>query len=280
MITTDPLSTTVIRQAVGPVIQRGAEQTWHLGSLDWDRLEPDRLTDLDRSAVRYVTFIEDHIPGYLDWLLTTFPATGADRDVDTFCANREYFRFFVTWAAEEERHASALTHYQVSAGITADENDLLAELAQECAKPFSLPYDHPLQAFTYTLIQEKATQLFYQRFRAGLREPVLRELLRLMARDEARHFSAYSKLVAGYLAQDGSKAAPYLKDVVATFRMPLSTTLAGYRRWSFQLADAIGYDHTEAYGALARLVADFVERPGPAGSEEVLGLIDDLGSLP
>jgi hypothetical protein len=249
-------------------------------SLDWARLDADRLTALDRSAVRYITFIEDHIPGYLDWLLTTFPVTGADRDVATFCANREYFRFFVTWAHEEERHASALTRYQLAAGIAEDEDDLLVELAKECAKPFSLPYDHPLQAFTYTLIQEKATQLFYQRFMAGVQEPVLRELLRLMARDEARHFALYSKLVAGYLEMDGAAAAPYLKDVVATFRMPLATTLTGYRRWSFQLTDALGYDHTEAYGALARLVADFIDSPRQADSDDVMQLIDSLGRLP
>ncbi|MEV6949757.1 hypothetical protein AB0N07_49265 [Streptomyces sp. NPDC051172] len=79
---------------------------------------------------------------------------------------------------------------------------------------------------------------------------------------------------------DRAAAAPYLKDVVATFRMPLAATLAGYRRWSFHLADALGYDHTEAYGALARLVSDFVDNPGQAGSDDVMRLIDSLGRLP
>ncbi|MEV7289127.1 acyl-ACP desaturase [Streptomyces sp. NPDC093252] len=275
-----PLDPSVIRAAVGPAVLRGARHSWQPEDLDWDRLEPDRLTALDRSAVRFITFVEDHIPGYLDWLLTRFPATGAERDIVAFRAHREYFRFFVTWAQEEERHASALTRYQVASGIAADEDDLLTELARECAKPFELPYDHPLQAFTYTLIQEKATQLFYQRFLATVREPVLRDLLRLMARDEARHFALYSQLVTGYIARDGAGTAPYLKDVVATFRMPLATTLTGYRRWSYRLANTLDYDHREAYAALARLIGDFVDRPGAAGGDDVLELIDALGRLP
>ncbi|MEV6949891.1 hypothetical protein AB0N07_50035 [Streptomyces sp. NPDC051172] len=104
-----PLTLAVIREAVGSAVQRGAEHSWQIESLNWTGLDADRLTALDRSAVRFVTFIEDHIPGYLNWLLTVFPVTGADQDVAIFCANREYFRFFVTWAHEEERHASALT---------------------------------------------------------------------------------------------------------------------------------------------------------------------------
>lgn len=275
-----PLSTTEIRAALVPAVQRGAERGWHLESLDWARLEPDRLSEMDRSAIRFVTCIEDHLPGYLDWMLTAFPTTGRDQDIAVFRANREYFRFLVAWAYDEERHAAALTRYQLAAGIAEDEEDLLSDLAQEGAKSFSLPYDHPLRVFTYALIQEKATQLFYQRFLAGVREPVLRDLLRLMARDEARHFAAYSKLVASYLARSKAEAAPHLKEVVATFRMPLATTLTGYRRWSFELADSFGYDHTEAYAALGRIVAEFVAHPGQAGADEMMGLLDSLGRLP
>ena len=275
-----PLSPTAIREALGPNIQRSAERGWHLESLDWTGLAADQLTELDRSAVRFITCIEDHIPDYLNWMLTRFPTAGAEHDIATFRANREYFRFLVAWAYDEERHASALTRYQIEAGIAASEEDLLFDLAQEGAKQFSLPYDHPLQAFTYALIQEKATQLFYQRFLASVREPVLRKLLALMARDEARHFSAYSRLVTSYIAQSRPEAAPHLKEVVATFRMPLATTLTGYRRWSLRLADAFGYDHTEAYAALARIVSEFVDLPGQPGTDEMGGLLESLSRLP
>ncbi|TDD81750.1 acyl-ACP desaturase [Actinomadura rubrisoli] len=268
-----------IRAAVGPAVQRGADRTWSLGDLDWPAIRPDALTEDDRSVVRFITFIEDHIPGYLTWLLDAFPIVGEDIGIDDFCANREYFRFFVTWAADEERHAAALTRYQVEAGM-AETDDLLRELAAEGRKRFELPYEHPLQAFTYTMIQEKATQLFYQRFKAAAAEPVLRDLLRRLARDEARHFALYGQLVETYLRRGQVHAVPHVKDVLSTFRMPLSETLTGYRRWSLQVADSVGYDHTEAYEALERLVRDVVNAPGALDDDGLMSMVAAIRRLP
>jgi acyl-[acyl-carrier-protein] desaturase len=123
-----------------------------------------------------------------------------------------------------------------------------------------------------TLVQEKATQLFYQRFRQVATEPLLRELLGRLARDEARHFAFYARLVGTYLQRDGAKSVPNLKEVLITFRMPLADTLKGYWRWSLAIADAAAYDHTEAYESVVRLVDSFIDASGEATT-------DDLGSL-
>jgi len=267
-----------IRAAVIPAVQRGAERMWSIGDLDWTQLRPEALTDLDRSVVRFITFIEDHIPGYLNWLLDAFPTTG-QAAVEEYRVNREYFRFFVAWAYDEERHAAALTQYQVAAGM-ATEHDLLHELATEGQKEFVLPYEHPIQAFTYTLIQEKATQLFYQRFLSVVTEPVLRQLLQHLARDEARHFAFYARLVGEYVQRDRVGALPHLKHVIRTFQMPLATTLTGYRRWALRIADATSYDHTEAYEALVRLVHEFATSRGEADSDDLAALVAAIRRLP
>jgi hypothetical protein len=268
-----------IRSVVGPAVQRGADRTWSLGDLDWPAIQPDSLTENDRSIVRFITFIEDHIPGYLTWLLDAFPIVGEDIEISDFCVNREYFRFFVTWAADEERHAAALTRYQVEAGM-AEPDDLLRELAAEGRKRFELPYEHPLQAFTYTMIQEKATQLFYQRFKGVAAEPVLQDLLQRLSRDEARHFALYSQLVEAYLRREQANAVPYVKDVLSTFRMPLSETLTGYWRWSLRVADSVGYDHAEAYQALERLVSDVVDAPGALDDDGLMSMVTAIRRLP
>jgi hypothetical protein len=161
----------------------------------------------------------------------------------------------------------------------AREDDLLRELAVEGQKEFALPYEHPIQAFTYTLIQEKATQLFYQRFLSVVTEPVLRQLLRRLARDEARHFAFYAHLVSEYVERDGGRVLPHLKHVIRTFQMPLATTLAGYRRWALRIADATSYDHTEAYESLARLVQGFVTSPGEADTDDLAALVADIRRL-
>ncbi|OKI26155.1 acyl-ACP desaturase [Streptomyces sp. CB03911] len=257
----DLLPSLEMHELVDQAVTRAGERSWTLAELDWASLRPERLTEVDRSAVRFITFVEDHIPGYLSHFLEAFPVADAEQELERFGFNREYFRFLVAWAGDEERHASALARYQVETGMATREQ-ILADLAVEGRKKFVLPYEHPVQSFTYTLVQEKATQLFYQRFRETVSEPFLKELLGRLARDEARHFAFYSNLVGAYVARDGAAAVPGLKDVIATFRMPLADTMKGYWRWSLKVADDTAYDHTEAYDAVVRLVRGFVDTPG------------------
>ncbi|RSM80105.1 acyl-ACP desaturase [Kibdelosporangium aridum] len=265
-----------MRDLTATAVTRGAQRQWTIEDVDWAALRPENLTQTDTSVVRFITFIEDHIPGYLTYFLDQFPVRGEELDIEDFCFNREYFRFLIAWAYDEERHASVLTKYQVEAGINTPDA-LMRELAEEGRKQFSLPYEHPVQAFTYTLVQEKATQLFYQQFRTVVTEPVLRDLLNRLARDEARHFAFYSNLVGQYIERHGLAATvPDLKDVLGTFRMPLADTLKGYWRWSLQVADTAGYDHTEAYESLVRLVKGFTGSSGEASTTDLATFVDQI----
>jgi hypothetical protein len=261
-----------MRAAVEPAVQRGADRSWSLTDLKWDAIQPQRLSPADIFVVRFTTFIEDHIPGYLTSLLDTFPVSGQDIDIEAFCTNREYFRFLIAWAYDEQRHASALTRYQVTAGIAGEES-LLRELAEQGRKQFQELPTHPLEAFVYTMVQEKATHLFYQRFQSIAEEPVLRELLRLLGRDEARHFALYNNLVAAYLRRHGTSALGHIKHVLQTFRMPLTATLTDYWKWSVCAPKAVRVDITEAYEPVARLVRDFVDAPGDPDVDDLLTFI-------
>ncbi|MEU9990954.1 acyl-ACP desaturase [Streptomyces sp. NPDC048045] len=274
-----PVEPGEIRDLTRSAVGRAAARQWSADELAWATLRPEQLTDTDRSVVRFITFIEDHIPGYLTYFLDAFPVSGTDLAIEEFCFNREYFRFLISWANDEERHASVLTRYQIEAGISEPET-LMRELAEEGRKKFALPYENPVQAFTYTLVQEKATQLFYQRFRTVAKEPVLRDLLHRLARDEARHFAFYSELVDAYIGRHGLAATvPDLKDVLSTFRMPLSDTLGGYWRWSLKIADATSYDHTEAYEALVRLVNGFATSGGRASAADLAEFVHRIRGI-
>lgn len=274
------LPAVTMHDLVDQAVTRAGERSWTLQDLDWGALRPEALTEIDRSAVRFITIVEDHIPGYLSHFLQAFPMAGADMELERFGFHREYFRFLVAWASDEERHAAALARYQVETEMTTREQ-LWRELAEEGRKEFTIPYAHahPMQAFTYTFLQEKATQLFYQRFRETVTEPFLRGLLGRLARDEARHFAFYSSLVGAYLARDGAVAVPGLKDVIATFRMPLSDTMRGYWRWSLKVADAASYDHTEAYESLVRLVHGFVDTPGEPSVSDLAEFVHAIRSV-
>lgn len=81
-----------------------------------------------------------------------------------------------------------LERYQVTSGL-AEPQKLRESLAVEGRKRFDLPYDHAVQFFTYPLVQEKATQIYYQHLRQVVGDPLLKEILALLSKDEARHFS-------------------------------------------------------------------------------------------
>jgi hypothetical protein len=199
---------------------------------DWAAADADRLTDGQRSAV----------------------------DVETFLRNREIYHFTVRWAAEEDSHARALFRYQVESGIATPE-DLRRELAEEGRKEFTLPHDHPAALFAYTLVQEKATQIYYQNLRAVVGDPVLAEVLGRLSRDEARHFTFMADMVELYLRTYGDAVVGPMRDAIAQFRMPLADTLNGYWRWALRIADTARYDHTEAYEHLVRVVRRAVDAP-------------------
>ncbi len=266
----------VVADLAGWYLATSAVERWDpFASIPWPQLDPGRLTEAQASAVRFVTYIEDHLPGYFAVHQQQFPVNDTV-DADEFTHNRELYRFFVKWAQEEDRHAYLLTTYQVRAGL-ASADDLRRRLAEEGRKRFDVPYRESVQIFTYTLIQEKATQLFYQQLAARVSEPVLRSLLTHLARDEARHFAFFSRLMEEYVRRFGAALLPSMKDVLRSFKMPLAETLKNYWRWALAVSEtAGGYDHTEAYEALVRVVRQGADGATWARSLDLIDLVRSL----
>ncbi|WP_433622850.1 acyl-ACP desaturase [Nocardia sp. CA-120079] len=249
-----------------------ATRAWDVETaFDWSLADAGRLTEGQRSAVQFVTLIEDHLPGYFDVYHRHFPV---DDTVDraTFVHNRELYHFTVRWALEEDTHARALTRYQEASGI-AERGSLREELAIEGQKPFDLPYDHPVQFFAYALVQEKATQMYYQHLRDVVDDPILATVLGRLSRDEARHFSFMADVVGRYLRVQGDATVEPIRDVIANFRMPLADTMRGYWRWALKIADVASYDHTEAYEHLVKVI----DRTVDARSDRLDELVRFIG---
>ncbi|WP_330231660.1 acyl-ACP desaturase [Nocardia sp. NBC_00508] len=254
-----------------------AARAWDVETaFDWSRADAGRLTEGQRSAVRFVTLIEDHLPGYFDVYHRYFPV---DDSVDraAFVHNRELYHFTVRWALEEDTHARALTRYQEASGM-AGRDALRAELAVEGQKPFDLPYQHPVQFFAYALVQEKATQMYYQHLRDVVDDPVLGTVLARLSRDEARHFSFMADVVSRYLRVQGDATVQPIRDVIATFRMPLADTMRGYWRWALKIADVASYDHTEAYEHLVKVLDRAVDTRSDR-LDELVRFIEECRSL-
>lgn len=102
------------RQAQGPILPASdvtaavdsfmlaspSARRWDVeSSFEWKAADADRLTEGQRSAVQFVTFIEDHLPGYFDLYQRHFPVDGSV-DQKIFVRNRELYHFTVRWAFE------------------------------------------------------------------------------------------------------------------------------------------------------------------------------------
>lgn len=249
----------------------------------WPGVDRGKLDEDQISALRFITFIEDHTPGYFAEYQRLFPFLrepgGGEREasLDELLYNREMHRFTTRWAVDEERHAHLLFKYQVHAGV-ADADELRRQLVAEGVKPFALEQrDHIAAIVAYTVIQEKATQIFYRNFEKRTEEPLLGEILTTLGRDESRHFAFFCRLLDAYLRVAPESSLAAIKEVLFHFKMPLSSTLKGYWRWALRISDSMGYDHTESYEHLLRIV----ERAADAArTSELRDFVRQVRKLP
>ncbi len=249
-----------IRQHVDHYNRLADDANWNrFKSLHWNELKPELLTPGQKEAVVFVTYVEDHLPGYFSEYQSLFPIEAPT--LEESMHNRELFHFTVRWGLEEDRHAQALALYQYHAGIEPDRDRLEEKLIIENRKPFSIGFSNPVQVFTYTLLQEKATQLYYQSLSRVVREPVLNRLLIYLTKDESRHFGFFCDMVESFIETFGDKVLPLIEDVTLNYKMPLHNTMADYRRKAILMArEAPGYDRMLPQKVLMRQLRRTGER--------------------
>lgn len=253
-----PLAT--LRQHVDNYNKLADDANWNrFKSLHWNELRPELLTQGQKDAVIFVTYVEDHLPGYFAEYQSLFPIGAADLGESVH--NRELFHFTVRWSLEEDRHAQSLALYQVHSGIEPSRDLLEQRLILENRKAFSIGFSKPVQVFTYTLLQEKATQLYYQSLSRVVKEPVLNRLLVYLTKDESRHFGFFSEIVESFLTSYGEEVLPLIEEVLLNYKMPLHNTMEDYRRKAIRMArEAPGYDRMLPQKVLLRQLRRAGER--------------------
>ena len=230
---------------------------------DWVNLskseEVAKLTDTQLAAVRTSFLIEDHIPGYAMEYFRLFPVDGSVSK-DMAWQNRNILHFVFQWCAEEDRHAHGFEMYLRSSG-RVDQDDLTREMIHEGAKKYQAPSDNFSLLFTYTMLQEKATQLYYQTLYQSVEHaPVLRALLRRLFQDEARHCSYFSDLVLLDLKSQGDELVEKIKTALDAFAMPMADLLDNYKRQAITMIRAAkGYDHRSSFAQLDEIIRRYTQ---------------------
>lgn len=224
---------------------------------------PDSLTnsgvkELHIGAVETAMLVEDHIPGYGQEYQRLF-MINEERDDEEAWACRQMLHFVFRWVAEEDRHGHVLELWLRNSG-RREPAQLTQLMVTEGKKQYTAPHDNPTQLFTYTAIQEKATQLYYSCLRNSVDEPILRAILGKLAQDEARHCHFFSQMVLDALADATTRQVSQMKEVLTGFSMPLAMMMDNYKRKAIQMRRAArDYNHLDAFDHFARLVRRVME---------------------
>lgn len=253
---------------------------------DWsclkDSVTNSGLKDVHVGAVETAMLVEDHIPGYAQEYIRIF-MIHEDRTDEEAWKCRQMLHFVFRWVAEEDRHAHCLELWLRHSG-RRDEKALTDLMVLEGKKNYIAPSDNPTQLFTYTAIQERATQLYYMALRQSVDEPVLRAVLAKLSQDEARHCHFFSQMVLDGLQAATARQVAEMKETLEHFSMPLSTMMDNYIRKAIQMKRAAaGYDFREALQHFQRLVKQVVNTrstsrggPGSANLEDLLLFVQGL----
>ena len=266
-----------LRNVVRGFNQIADDSNWNrFRDLPWESHRPDLLTEGQKGAVAFVTIVEDHLPGYFQEYQKLFPIETAPNQEEAI-HNRELFHFTVRWGLEEDRHAQSLALYQINSGIEPSEEALEVQLIQENLKDFSIGFSDPVQVFTYTLLQEKATQMYYQSMAKGVTEPVLLKLLSFLSKDEARHYAFFAQMVETFIRTFGEDILPQIEEVVFNYKMPLHNTMKDYRRRAIKMArEAPGYDRNAPQSVLVSLLEKLAQKENIPAAPAVLKMAQKI----
>ncbi len=229
--------------------ERALERSF-LGLYKWyiDRSQRSRLYSPDRSF-SWSKFRKDHSPEVLRILEGFYAVEQFNPDVTgniTHVVRDSYGRggFQVSWGSEEMRHSDLWRNCLLASGQRSLEwiEDYTDTLRRN---EWTVPWEDPTRMLLYQVVQERATQLNYLHTcliakgekrttsHAPDVDPVLAEVARVIAIDEAAHYNFFlegARLLFYYKPEETAQA---LIDVFRFYAMPgrdLVPDYAGFAR--------------------------------------------------
>jgi ferredoxin len=162
---------------------------WSLGEVAWQDVDVARATPELRSVVREMAFSES----------ATYSAT--QRFLETFFDDLDFSKWISVWFYEETRHPHVLIEWlrRVGEPVTAD-----FEVKGRVSTPFMRS---TLGTLVTNIISEISAAHAYRHLAATSPEPVLADIARKIAGDEARHAATFFRFARRRLAAESSDVA-------------------------------------------------------------------------
>lgn len=154
---------------------------WKLTDLPWDAFEASKVDKNLISLVRNMTIGE----------CTTFLATRAFMDL--FASDLDFTQWLSVWLYEETKHPQALIKWLHLAGEKIPEQELLDARA---ITPMTKSH---VEMLTFNIVSEIVAASLYQDFSKRVEEPLLKEIMIVLGKDENRHSVGFEHYCKEYI---------------------------------------------------------------------------------
>ncbi len=216
------------------VTRSQASRNWNPdGSFAWKSLRKDHC-DAVHTIIEGFYAVEQYVPDYVHTLLRVI-RTSYGRS-----------HFHIRWGAEEEKHADVWRNTVLPLGRR---NGAWMENYTDTLRKreMQLPWDDPLRMLFYTLFQERATQVNYLNLAlvatgdmrsavfSDAADPVLAQVCRTIAVDEAAHYHFFLEAARLFLYYFPADAVDAMADVIRNFAMPAGDIIPDYDRFGAAL---------------------------------------------
>lgn len=173
-------------------------KTFRIKDIPFERIVQDDVTKEQIKALLMAMLVESFIPVFSEYLLR----------LNRFRMPLD--EFTIMWAREEYSHYTALRKALLALGMR--ETELEARVARVRSTqnwsevpmregPFG-PLKTSIYPLTNTVIQEKTTEIFYRALSKQIQDPVVTNILKCLATDEARHHQFMLEALKAHLEDD------------------------------------------------------------------------------
>jgi hypothetical protein len=175
---------------------------WHIDEIGWDRFDPSKVDPEIVPLIKAAAMVERNAADYVTYLTRVFA------DDPDFCAAVQH------WGVEETQHGDALGRW----GMLADPAWDFAAAFERYRNGYQIQLDAEASirgSRTGELIArcmvETGTSSYYSALGDSTEEPALKQVCRLIAADEYRHFKLFYDHMKRYLARENLSFAKRLR---------------------------------------------------------------------
>jgi acyl-[acyl-carrier-protein] desaturase len=225
-----------------------------LGGRDWDPSSvtlPKHVTD----ALEILLIGKDNLAGYHREL------------VEHFILDSKWGRWLGRWTAEEHLHAIALRNYLV---VTREVDPAANEdvRVQHVMKGYRAEQYSQLETLAFMAMLERAHAVFCRNLQAQITEPVLKNMVGRIARDEERHEEFFANLVAHCLTTQREETIAAIARRAAGLEV-IGADIDAYQDKVRVVAEAGIFDAAMLRQAISDRVSDWGVADAPALAEFV-----------